>query len=488
MRKPFRLLICAIGGEGGGILTGWIVAAAHARGLAVQATSVPGVAQRSGATTYYIEFAERDAAGRAPVFSLFPVAGQVDAVMASELLEGARAVGSGFVTPDRTTLLASRHRVLAMTEKTAMGDGRLDAESLHLTLEARSKRVILIDMEALARKHGVPISAVMLGMLAGSGILAIPRDAFENAIRSGGRAVKRNLAAFGAAFDRVADGADDGETRHSHEEKPVIAPATGALDAFPEAAREVISVGIDRLVEYQGHRYSRLYLDRLAPFADGDAELCCEVARHLALRMAYEDVIRVAQLKMRPDRFARIRDELGLEGDDPFHVSEFLKPGLAEICDVLPAIVARPLLALASRHPRLARFHLPMRLRSTTVWGYLRLLLLARMRRLRRLTYRYGIEQKAIDRWVMLVARAAEREPGLGCEVAALSGLIKGYADTAGRSRESFERILSGLVEPILDGRLVPADPVTAVAEARHAALSDPEGQALERLLAPMTA
>lgn len=488
MSKPFSLLIGAIGGEGGGVLTGWIVAAARISGLAVQATSVPGVAQRSGATTYYIEFGERDAAGRAPVFSLYPVAGQVDAVLASELLEAGRAVASGFATPDRTTVLASRHRVLAMTEKSAMADGRLDSDELRRTVESRSKRAVLVDMEALAREHGVPVSPVMLGVIAGTGVLPIPRDAFEEAVRSGGRAAERNLAAFGAAFDRVAAGSDIGETRELNERPPQTGPTASALDEFPETARDVIGIGADRLMAYQGRRYADLYLTRLKSFAARDAELCREVARHLALRMAYEDVIRVAQLKARPERFERIRDELGLEGDEPFHVSEYLKPGLAEICDVLPAFMARLLIALAERHPRLARFHVPMKLRSTTVWGYLRLVLLARLRLIRRLTYRYGIEQNGIDRWLALVEQAAVQDIGLAREVANLSGLIKGYAETAGRSRVQYERILSCLVEPILDRRLNPADPAASVADARRAALADPEGQSLDQMLAPFVA
>jgi indolepyruvate ferredoxin oxidoreductase beta subunit len=82
MPDTITLLINAMGGEGGGVLTGWIVAAAREAGLAVQATSVPGVAQRTGATTYYIEMAQPDRRGRAPVFALVPVAGQVDIVLA----------------------------------------------------------------------------------------------------------------------------------------------------------------------------------------------------------------------------------------------------------------------------------------------------------------------------------------------------------------------------------------------------------------------
>src|SRR5262249_32902831 len=53
--RPISILIAALGGEGGGVLTDWIVAAAAELGFPVQSTSIPGVAQRTGATTYYIE-------------------------------------------------------------------------------------------------------------------------------------------------------------------------------------------------------------------------------------------------------------------------------------------------------------------------------------------------------------------------------------------------------------------------------------------------
>ena len=125
--RPITLLIAALGGEGGGVLTHWIVSAASSLGFPVQSTSIPGVAQRTGATTYYIEilpvpWAELD--GRQPVLALTPGVGDVDIVLASELLEAARAIANGFVTADRTMVIASSHRHYAIAEKMAMGDGR----------------------------------------------------------------------------------------------------------------------------------------------------------------------------------------------------------------------------------------------------------------------------------------------------------------------------------------------------------------------------
>jgi indolepyruvate ferredoxin oxidoreductase beta subunit len=125
--RPITVLIAALGGEGGGVLTNWIVTAAEAAGYPVQSTSIPGVAQRTGATTYYIEIfpvLARDLAGRRPVLALTPGVGDIDIAVASEMLEAGRMVANGFVTPTRTNLIGSLSRFYAMDEKIAMGDGR----------------------------------------------------------------------------------------------------------------------------------------------------------------------------------------------------------------------------------------------------------------------------------------------------------------------------------------------------------------------------
>src|SRR3954469_189143 len=132
-RQPIKIAVLAMGGEGGGVLADWIVDLGETNGYIAQATSVPGVAQRTGATIYYVEMypraqAERD--GSRPVLALMPLPGDVDVVLASELMEAGRAIQRGLVTPDRTTLVASSHRVFAIAEKIVPGDGRSDENSL----------------------------------------------------------------------------------------------------------------------------------------------------------------------------------------------------------------------------------------------------------------------------------------------------------------------------------------------------------------------
>ena len=197
--RPINIAIMALGGQGGGVMADWTVRAAELAGFRAQYTSVQGVAQRTGATIYYIELfpeAEIAARGREPVLALMPVPGDVDVVVASELMEAGRAVMRGFVTPERTTLIGSTHRVFAIAEKIAMADGRADGGAVHEAAQARAKRWIGFDMEATAREGGSVISAVMFGALAGSGALPIPRDVFEAVIREGGKSVASTLAPF----------------------------------------------------------------------------------------------------------------------------------------------------------------------------------------------------------------------------------------------------------------------------------------------------
>ncbi len=177
------------------MLADWIVAAGERAGHVAQSTSVAGVAQRTGATVYYVELfaSEQSTTGdetrSAPVLSLFPTPGEVDIVIASELMEAGRAVQRGFSTPDRTTLIASTNRVYAMDERLALGDGRVDAGQLLEAARVGSRRLITADFMKLAEDAGSVISAALLGALAGSGALPLTRDHFEQAIREAGKGV-----------------------------------------------------------------------------------------------------------------------------------------------------------------------------------------------------------------------------------------------------------------------------------------------------------
>ena len=491
MPKPVTILVGALGGDGGGVLCDWIVTAAQSQGLGVQATQIPGVAQRTGATTYYLEVMPTPAATTS-VLALNPAIGEVDVALATELLEAGRMIFNGFVTPDRTTLIASTHRVLAIGERTAMGDGSFDVGRLLRALKERSKEQILFDMDQAAEESGGVINAVLLGALAGSGRLPIPDAAFEAAIRHAGKSVDTNLAAF--AFGR---GHARGELEQAvREHRKRQAAARGVEDlierarrAYPAAGLDIVEEGIRRLATYQDRHYVVLYLDRLdAVNAVGSTELLRETARHLAVRMSFEDVIRVAQAKTSADRMVRVRTEVRAKAHEPLEITEHFKPGFEEIAAVLPPGMARHLIRWAERTGRMGKVYFSMHVRTTTILGFARLRLLAGLRWWRPHTHRYAEEQAEIERWLMQIRAAAPLSVDLAREIAECARLIKGYGDTHKRGLGNYRRITDEVIVPALAGKLAPRAAADAVANARVAALADPEGETLSRTLAAIAA
>jgi indolepyruvate ferredoxin oxidoreductase beta subunit len=490
--RPIAVLVAALGGEGGGVLTDWLVAASLKADLPVQATSIPGVAQRTGATTYYVEiFPATNAAlgGRRPLMALYPSPGGVDLMLASEVLEAGRALENGFVTPDRTTLIAATHRIYAVVEKAAMADGRFDISRILAAARALARQSILFDLTRGERTRALSLNAVILGVAAASGALPIARPHFEAAIRESAIAVEANLAAFAAGWEIGRNGVpaelqpQDDRTRAPLERTVETLIASIGRD-FPAAAVPIIEEGVRRLVDYQDADYARLYYDRvrrIAALDRADGELSATAARYLALWMSYEDVIRVADLKTRPERFAKMRTEIRAKPGEPVRVTEFLKPGIDEISAVLPRAIGHAIDAWAARRGLRERLHLPMRLKSTSINGFVRLWMLARLRRWRRRSLRFAEEQHAIEQWLDAIARAAPAAPDLAREIAELAHLLKGYSDTHRRGRANYERIFADAVLPFLAR---PAGTAATLRRLREAALADPDGDALDRAFA----
>lgn len=477
--RPISIAIAALGGQGGGVLADWLVAVAELHGWIVQATSVPGVAQRTGTTVYYVEMspAPRDPAHR-PVFALMPVPGDVDLVVAAELMEAGRAVVRGLVTPDRTTTVASTHRIYGITEKSAMGDGIVDANAVFAALEARSKRLISFDMQAAADEQHSVISSILFGAIAASAVLPFPRALYEQAITQSGVAVQSNLAGFAAGFERAL-------TRSPIMSlvPPGAAPTTELgrkLDArikaeFPAHLHGLLQEGVRRLVDYQDGDYASLYLDRLRKLRDdGSYALTATVARHLALWMSYEDTIRVADLKTRRKRFDRVRNEVQAKSEQIVYMTEFMHPRFEEVCETLPAGLGAKLLASS----RARRWFAPLfrkgrHIQTAHVSGFLLLYGVAGLRRWRRGTLRYRWEQERIGAWLARIESLATRAGGYDAaiELAECQRLVKGYSDTHARGLKNFGVVVEA-VQRLSDR----ADLAAIVKRLRIAALADEEG------------
>jgi indolepyruvate ferredoxin oxidoreductase, beta subunit len=496
-QRPITILIAALGGEGGGVLADWILAAATAQDYPVQSTSIPGVAQRTGATTYYVELYPAriaDLGGRLPVMPLAPAPGCVDVLLSSEMLEAGRAMLNGFVTPERTTLIASTHRIYTVAEKMQMGDGRFDDDKLLKAANAVAKRAILFDMQSLAAGSGTVISAVLFGAIAGSGSLPLPRAACEDAIRKAGKGAEASLRGFAAGYAHASGEAAPipaAEARRLRAE-----PVERVSKTFPAETHAMLEEGAARCADFQDRDYANLYLDRLEPIVkldrsigggpsgstSGGYKLTSETGRFLALWMCFEDVIRVADLKTRRSRFERVRAEVEAKPGEPLHIVEYLKPGVEEAAAMLPAGLSKALLRFTAKRGLTHKLNFGLYVKTTSVSGFLMLRLLAALRPLRRSSARYAEEQALIARWLDAIAAAGARDLNLALEIALCGRLIKGYGDTHRRGKASFLRIL----ETLVNGNAVTADRdrAAAIRKAREAALADPEGRGLESTLA----
>jgi indolepyruvate ferredoxin oxidoreductase beta subunit len=243
----------------------------------------------------------------------------------------------------------------------------------------------------------------------------------------------------------------------------------------------IVRAGIERTADYQGLAYAKLYLDRLAPIAkaDRDGRLIAETARQLALGMTYEDTIRVAELKIRPSRFERVRAEVKVNDGQILEIAEFMHPRTQEIADTLPAPVGRFILrqrwikGLLDRMTRKGRT-----VKTSSLRGFLLLYMVASFKPLRPRSLRYEAENLALEGWLATVLRVAETNYDLAAEVAATRNLVKGYGDTHERGRARFDTLM-GLL-PALAAR---SDGAAQLAALRKAANADDTGAALAKAI-----
>lgn len=486
-QRVISVAILAMGGEGGGVLADWIVDVAEHAGWLAQVTSAPGVAQRTGATIYYIEMFP-EMAGREPVFALMPTAGDVDVLIASELMEAARGVQRGFVTPDRTVLIASTNRIFSILEKTAIADAQVPSEDLLEICRRAARRLVAADMAEMAERAKSVISASLLGALAGCGALPFAPEAFAEAIRRGGIGVEPSLAAFTLGLSVGAGAA-------VAVEPPAPPPVPAALaellaearQAFPPACQDILGDGLARLLDFQDAAYARAYLARLLPirdldarYGDGSARLLGETARYLALNLAYEDVIRVAELKLRRNRFARIVREVRAAPGEIVRVREYLRPRLQEIADMLPVALGRRLLDSALAAAVIHRLTRAGKIIPTnSLWGFLLFFAMARLKPLRRIGLRYALVQEEAEQWLGAVGEIAQQNYPLACELVECRNIVKGYGTLQELGRRNFDRIVA-------EARASAARPDAArrIAALRVAAFEDDEGSAFNSLFA----
>jgi hypothetical protein len=254
-------------------------------------------------------------------------------------------------------------------------------------------------------------------------------------------------------------------------------------DGLPDGAAPIVSEGIHRLIDYQGASYAKLYVERLQRFVarrDVDAPMFCEIARLMAMRMSYEDPIRIAQLKL-----AEL--ETGTGNPRVQSAADVRKFRFDELVGALPAVVAEPVLDVLERvgwvHKRVS-----IRFSTASRWGIRRLKIEAGLRRWRLFSVRYAKERAWVERWLHMIGRSLAKQPKAASAIVQTATMVQGYGDAYRQGLTDWHAIIDGLAKPTFDGVLPLADLAAAVAEARAAVMPDPRQVALKRTIAEIRA
>lgn len=473
------IFLSAVGGQGGNLLAEWIFQAATFEGHRAQAVSLPGLSQRGGATSFYLELAvgSDPAELQRVVFSQHPVPGEIDVIIAQELLELARILQQGYGS-SRTAVVTSTHRVYTVGEKTPAWDGIASEGELLAAARSLCQEFVGFNAIELAQQNGLDElaqNAILLGALCATRALPVSASAYAKAIARVGVAPEMNQTAFDLGRRFVESG------EYRREAKPTVEPweefvasraqklpprlypelmaiAAPLPERYGQDLARILTEAVWRLVDYQDAEYAREFLRETEAIhvldqerrPQGPPQLTEAFAKALGTRMAYEDGIRVAQLKCRPERFAAIRARLGVQESQVYEVREFLKPDAEELYGILPARLVDPLLSLGRVRRFLEARHFPQQPKTTSLRGILTLKLLLLLKPFRRSSWRYRKEHALIRGYVARVKQAASVDYEVAGLVARTGQMVKGYGDTRRKTIRATERFVSEVLAPLI--------------------------------------
>ncbi|MEQ9619524.1 MAG: indolepyruvate oxidoreductase subunit beta family protein [Deltaproteobacteria bacterium] len=479
-----RILIPAVGGQGGGVLTEWLVQAFFIEEYDVQGISLPGLSQRGGSTVYYLEaYPKSDSGEEQIIFAQFPVPGEVDIIVSQEFLELGRALELGYGS-DKTTIVTSTHRIYSTLEKMPIGSGIYSDENLRKIATAFSSRLIELDALELSKQNGMDelaVNAILLGALSASGAMPVEKKSFLSAIEQVGVAVKPNLKAFEVGWHFVASKkksemdakpsviwedfiGERADKLEEYEREEYLARISRLETVFPPNVREIVAESIYRLIDYQDVEYADRYIEHVSEVHEidrkmkgGGGRLTEDFAKNLALLMSYEDGIRVAELKIRSDRFKRIKEEMRLRDDQVFKVIDYLKPDAEEVYGLLPYVLVAPVVRLTESRAfkKVWKRKRPLTFgqtpTTTSFTGYARLWFLSKIKFLRRHSFRYKKEHRLIKKYIESVQHYSMLDYNLGCLIARSASMVKGYGKVRRRTTDSFYRFADNIIFPLAE-------------------------------------
>lgn len=258
------------------------------------------------------------------------------------------------------------------------------------------------------------------------------------------------------------------------------------IPPLPQGLTPDLAQAIERhlrmLVEFQNTEHAVLYLDRLGRFHERhgvSAELFREIADLLAVRMTFNDPIRVSQIVLGR---APLADPATSRIDPPNNI---YRPEIQEFVAMFPRDYAEMVAdTLALARPMRGR----MRIHLDGVRGLARLQFFLRFRRIRPMSLRNARESSSIERWLHMIDRALTKQPAATAEVVRSVAVIRGFGTNRRLSLENWNLIINRLAKPVFDGDLVLPQLPAALARARTAALNDVSGEDLRRTIAEIRA
>lgn len=464
--NPIKIVLIAIGGDGGGVLTQWIINMAESQGYWAQSTSIAGVAQRTGSTVYYIEAIPIqditiDGVVQTPVLAQMPGPYDVDIVMTTELLEVGRAIKRKFIS-DKTTVVFSTHRNLAINEKEAPGDGIKKGKEVFEMANKYAKKCYHANLKLIADKNKSVISASLFGALAASKSTPFSKEIFLETIAKGGMAVKQSTAAFEEAYQYVSDSDNQAKSftdqlspkSYSGMPASVSSKKINVLIAkiktdFPETLHNALYAGVTHLSDWQNEKWATIYLEKLKPFVaidkknqDKKYELSDHMVRYLAIAMSYDDLVFVADQKTRTERFAEMYNQVDAKKDDLVHTLDYLHPSYDEVTGFMPNKLGKKL----EHNEKFKSFFnkyldKDRRMYSTNFFGFMMLYILGGMKGWRLRTLRHHVEMNNVNYWLKNIEQVVDKNYNLAVQIAKTYRLKKGYGCTYERGASKFSYI-----------------------------------------------
>lgn len=444
--RGVRVLIGTVGGQGGGVLSDWLVRGLLNAGWQPQSVGLLGLSQRAGTVIYYVE--ANPEGDKPPILSPFAVPGDVDLILAQEFLELGRLLQGGFAAKN-CSIIANTYRYLGTLEKMPAEGGIFSSEEIRNAAESLSDNTWLFHAQNMVTEAGLSYlssNAILLGAVVASPIFNLPAEPFHQAIRAAESNVGDNIKAFDLGYKMMRDGTlpralfQESEVKDwqqmADERAAKLPPGKASqykqlLDAaqqtLPAALNQVLAEALYQLIDYQHLKYAQSYLDLIAEFAD-DEPLQAVYAQHLALWLTYEDSPRVAQLKTRPERFTGIAKEHGLKPGQKLVVEDYLAPDPQQIYGILPPSLAELVRSVGRRiNPEFEKITLEMKIKTSSLHGYYTMALIGWSRRFRLSSWRHQQEMKEINLWQQGIRDWQRQDRELAFLAADAGRLIKGY-------------------------------------------------------------